>query len=204
MNTKEWLNKVAYIDVSDIPDDDGLIYKSKFDGSYITRVGMEEKIQFLAELEITEELTHGVGFSPKENKWYGWSHRAIYGFTIGSTCKKGDCHYIGATPEELVDDYAEFFADISSECAAQKREECQILEDRSGIRILPAPLKIPIVNDISELENIINNEEDTSLLQSMDIHKDSYRVIKCGRGEWIAKTMDDAKRMAIDFNEGVS
>ena len=24
-----------------------------------------------------------IGFSEKEQKWYGWSHRAIYGFGIG-------------------------------------------------------------------------------------------------------------------------
>ena len=35
-----------------------------------------------------------VGFSVKDGKWYGWSHRAIYGFKIGSTCKMGDCHYL--------------------------------------------------------------------------------------------------------------
>jgi hypothetical protein len=34
-----------------------------------------------------------IGYSVKDGKWYGWSHRAIYGFKVGSTCKKGDCHY---------------------------------------------------------------------------------------------------------------
>lgn len=28
-----------------------------------------------------------VGFSEKEQKWYGWSHRAIHGFKIGDKCK---------------------------------------------------------------------------------------------------------------------
>jgi len=32
-----------------------------------------------------------IGYSVKDGKWYGWSHRAIYGFKVGSTCKKGDC-----------------------------------------------------------------------------------------------------------------
>ncbi len=30
-----------------------------------------------------------IGFNPKEQKWYGWSHRAIYGFGVGSTVKEG-------------------------------------------------------------------------------------------------------------------
>jgi hypothetical protein len=34
-----------------------------------------------------------IGFSNKDGKWYGWSHRAICGFKIGSKCKQGDCHY---------------------------------------------------------------------------------------------------------------
>jgi len=31
-----------------------------------------------------------IGFAPTTQKWYGWSHRAIAGFTIGDTVKKGD------------------------------------------------------------------------------------------------------------------
>lgn len=31
-----------------------------------------------------------IGFSEKEQKWYGWSHRTIYGFKIGDKCKDGD------------------------------------------------------------------------------------------------------------------
>ncbi len=36
-----------------------------------------------------------IGFSEEEQKWYGWSHRAIYGFGVGSKVKKGDCAYNG-------------------------------------------------------------------------------------------------------------
>jgi hypothetical protein len=32
-----------------------------------------------------------IGFSEKEKKWYGWSHRAIYGFKVGDKVKEGDC-----------------------------------------------------------------------------------------------------------------
>jgi len=200
MDVNDYLKEVAYIGEWDHGPggEPSKIYRSKFDDSYITHVGMEERVQFLADRGITQELTHGVGFSPKDNKWYGWSHRAIYGFTIGSTCKKGDCHYVSDTPEGLIDDRAEFFADISQESADEKRAECQILDDRSGIRILPAPLKIPMANSIEDIF-----DEDVEL-EEVDIHEGQYYTIKCGRGEWVAKTMEDAKQMAIDFNEGVS
>jgi hypothetical protein len=36
-----------------------------------------------------------IGFSEKEQKWYGWSHRAIYGFGVGSKVKKGHAGYKG-------------------------------------------------------------------------------------------------------------
>lgn len=42
-----------------------------------------------------------IGFSEKEQKWYGWSHRAIYGFGVGYIAKKGDC----VTTSGWTDDY---------------------------------------------------------------------------------------------------
>ena len=32
-----------------------------------------------------------IGFSGRDQKWYGWSHRAIYGFKIGDVAAEGDC-----------------------------------------------------------------------------------------------------------------
>ena len=41
--------------------------------------------KFLEKHGITTVSCNGaaIGFSEKEQKWYGWSHRAIYGFGIG-------------------------------------------------------------------------------------------------------------------------
>lgn len=45
-----------------------------------------------------------IGFCEKEKKWYGWSHRAIFGFGIGDTVKEGDCtNSSGWTDEYLKD-----------------------------------------------------------------------------------------------------
>jgi len=69
---------------------------SKKDGSYI---GDPETAKMLDEKGIAPEKSakdHNVasiGFSSKDGKWYGWSHRAIYGFKVGSKCEKGDCGY---------------------------------------------------------------------------------------------------------------
>jgi hypothetical protein len=35
--------------------------------------------------------TCSIGRSLKDDNWYGWSHRAIYGFKIGDTVREGDC-----------------------------------------------------------------------------------------------------------------
>ena len=72
-----------------------IYYISNVDGGYI---GMEEDYKLLVEkygLVLIQKIkstdnTCSIGYSPSENKWYGWSHRAIYGFTIGDVVKEGD------------------------------------------------------------------------------------------------------------------
>ena len=49
--------------------------------------------------------THNVcsiGFCEKEQKWYGWSHRAIFGFGIGSKVEEGDCCASSGYTEEYL------------------------------------------------------------------------------------------------------
>jgi hypothetical protein len=49
-----------------------------------------------------------IGFNPDEQKWYGWSHRAMHGFEVGDVVKEGDVctesgwidEYLEAHPEE--------------------------------------------------------------------------------------------------------
>lgn len=61
-----------------------------------------------------------IGYNPWERKWYGWSHRAIYGFKVGSKAKKGDCHAetlpVGFTAKTIADAkrMAEAFAESVS------------------------------------------------------------------------------------------
>lgn len=201
MRVKKYLEMVAYKDTMHLTEEPSMVWKSKFDDSYMAHVGQEESIKFLADREITKELTHGVGFSPKDGKWYGWSHRAILGFRIGSTCKKGDCDYYTAdNPEEMIEDYANFFADVSKECADKHRSECSVLPDGSGILINHRGHELPMAKDFGELEDSLTwgKELETELVLA------GVEIRKCGKGEWVAKTMEDAKQMAKDFNEGVS
>lgn len=72
---------------------DGCKQRKPF-SEYVEIKKLSEAKDFFKEHGI-EKKSCGVGFSEKEQKWYGWSHRAIYGFGVGSKCKKGDAHYKG-------------------------------------------------------------------------------------------------------------
>lgn len=48
-----------------------------------------------------------IGFCEKEQKWYGWSHRAIFGFGIGDIVKEGDCAAESGWTEEYLAEYPE-------------------------------------------------------------------------------------------------
>lgn len=82
-----------------------IYYISNVDGGYI---GSERDYKLLVEeyglilIQKTNPLdnTCSIGYSPKENKWYGWSHRALYGFTIGDVVKKEDLTSTSGFTEE--------------------------------------------------------------------------------------------------------
>lgn len=51
------------------------------------------KVRFQDWLEM-EHRTHSTG-KGSDGKWYGWSHRAVFGFKVGDKIKKGDIVYEG-------------------------------------------------------------------------------------------------------------
>lgn len=190
MNVQDYLNQVADIKPTHVaPFEDADpnekrpdCYYSKFDGSYITMVGMEENIRHLAAREITDELTHGVGFSPMEGKWYGWSHRAIFGFKVGSTCNKGDCHYRAANLDDELEAAVVFWSgDNKTDVTAE---------------VIDGEIQVSwMYDDLTPNEKLRGTKGGCGW---------SNDIANFGRGEWVAKTMEDAKQMAVDFNEGVS
>ena len=104
-----------------------------------------------------------IGFSEEEQKWYGWSHRAICGFEVGSTVKFGDSAFVASNMEERILSAMNFFK--------KSREEA--------------------------IEYIKNEDKQRA-------SDDTWGPFKYGRGKWTAKTLSDAKQMAIDFAESVS
>ena len=50
-----------------------------------------DKLGIFPERSSPSHKVCSIGFSARDRKWYGWSHRAIYGFSVGDVVKEGDC-----------------------------------------------------------------------------------------------------------------
>jgi hypothetical protein len=64
-----------------------------------------------------------IGWAEKTQKYFGWSHRAIYGFKIGDTVKEGDSTAapVGVSPNDSPD--AKYGLPIGF--VAQTKEDCR-------------------------------------------------------------------------------
>ena len=131
--------------------------------------------------------THSVcsiGFSERDQKWYGWSHRAIYGFGIGSSVKMGDCGFEPSSREELVERCTLFWNDGST-------GEHTITETDYGLRVTSyRGVSVPGDGRLGGLEMISHHYE------PWPEH--------WGRGAWTAATLEEARVMAVAFANDVS
>ena len=141
---------------------------------------------------IKPELAHpdnnicSIGFCESEQRWYGWSHRMISGFKVGDSVTKGDCAYTPSSVDEL---YIELITPDDDGWAWQKAENVEKIE--GGVRIKHKTVRHTSENaETGELTGWVEDEPE-------------YQVIKTGRGEWIAKTLEDCRQMAIDFADDV-
>jgi hypothetical protein len=161
------------------------------DGSYI---GAEKDVRYLVEdLGIAPQLAHkgdkvcSIGWCEKDQKWYGWSHRAICGFGIDSIVRYGDCAYEAPNADAFGRSIMEFF------CDSEWHENCNHRPsvDADGVQ---GVLVSATYNDR------VPNEKLHSTVYS---HFSPYPS-KWGRGEWVAGDVNDAKEMAIAFANAVS
>lgn len=167
---------------------------SLIDGSYI---GNCKTAEYFEKAGIVPQAIGGkdkvmnkvssIGFCEKEQKWYGFSHRAVYGFGIGSRIKKGDCGYTPDNIDELFDSVTK--------------------KDSSGYRWME-PEDVERVGDGIRLRHGMTRHttEDpvTGALGGWVEDEPEYQFIAIGRGDWKAKSLKEAKQMAIDFARSVS
>jgi len=165
---------------------DDFTIKSAFtpDGDYIgnpkTAYFLCKKLGIKPEKEKPCSSICSIGFCEKEKKWYGWSHRAIFGFGIGSKVEKGNPAYIPDSLENFIEDCINFWKDdenktfLNYEIFFRDKQKILTLHFKhikpTGLVLIPV---IPIPESF-------------------------------GRGEWEAKTLEDAKQMAIDFANDVA
>jgi len=131
-----------------------------------------------------------IGFNEDDEKWFGWSHRAIYGFGVGSVCKKGDCGYQPTDKNDFLKDVIRFWTEddhlnIKGEHKSQK--------DENGVMEHGVYVEWILSNEI------LNKKMRGEISGIFTAYPSDY-----GKGEWEAKTLEDAKQMAIDFASGVS
>lgn len=141
--------------------------------------------KIVPELATPTNSVCSIGFNEKDQKWYGWSHRAIWGFTIGSKVTKGASGYRTSDKQELLKELKDDYRFNSSDGS-------QIKETSKGW-IITVPAEVPTDSDCLE--------DDDKAERTTKPYVYEYIL---GRGEWAAKTLEDAKQMAVDFAESVS
>ena len=195
---QKFIDSISTIGDSNIPDDDGKIYYSKVDGSYLTRVGMENDLNFLLKRGVTEQIQDGygepktccIGFNPTEQKWYGWSHRAIFGYGIGGECKKGNCGYSANNKKDFAEENLKWYGDTDME---ETHKENATVKEHTEDGVLGVLVeynydnKVPNGNFRGKISSVFEPYPET-----------------WGKGEWTAKTLEEAREMAIDFAKDVS
>jgi len=110
---------------------------SKVDNSY---VGNPEDVWDLLHRGITDfqvaqkgHNTASVGWCEKEHKWYGWSHRAIFGFGIGSEIKNGDCAYVPKDREDQIACSIDFFEFDKDKVVIEQLENSYVLNQEGRL-----------------------------------------------------------------------
>lgn len=157
---------------------------STIDGSYI---GDKQEAKTLCrKLGIKPQaLPNGnvacIGFNDKEQKWYGWSHRAIFGFGIGHKITKDSMGFIASNEDEFIQHRVAFFTD-------EHRE----------------PIQTKVENGILKMSAKYKDTVPDASLIGTTWEYDRPLPTSYGKGEWTAKTLEDCKQMAIDFTIGVS
>lgn len=156
-------------------------------------IGDEETAKYLCdERGIAPELANeghnvcSIGFCESEQKWYGWSHRAMCGFGIGSEVKKGDCAYVPIDWDDFLDDAARFWSGDNHEYVTATRGV-----DENG-------------RDCAKVAWEYDDKTPNKRLRGTISGQNMYPPVEWGRGEWTAKSLDDAKEMAIAYAESVS
>lgn len=155
-------------------------------GEKHTRYLVEEK-GIAPEVAKPSDRVCSVGFCKAEQKWYGWSHRAIFGFGIGTTIKRGDLAYRAPTPEAYGQQMLDFFLDDEK---WHRDRSYRPSVDADGVRGVL-------------LEAVYTDAVPNERLRGTKYELFRPYPVSFGRGEWVVETMEDARQAACDFADAV-
>lgn len=156
-----------------------------------------------------------VGFCERENKYYGWSHRAMYGFGVGSKLGPGDSGYTPDTVEGLAREH--LLWRMPTDLGEGSRTGNGMLKVKVPAMYVTPDRKMLLVEDGDTMATVIQQQGETpedmmdrilrKYLVTRDMTSEDKRrlnLYRTGKGEWTAKTLDDARQMAVDFAEDVA
>lgn len=101
-------------------EDGGYISAESFDALVVKREIMPQKSR-------PENKVCSIGKSIKDGKWYGWSHRAIFGFQIGDKVKKGDCTNESGLIADYLKDHPEEDRSLPIGFEAKTEHDCRLM-----------------------------------------------------------------------------
>lgn len=115
----------------DFEDGNKMIMKSAYtpDGNYIgspkTAYLLCKKKGIIPGLADPEDNVCTIGFCPENEKWFGWSHRAIHGFKIGDEVKKGSLCAMSGWIDEYLKEHPEEDMSIPVGFVAKTLDDCR-------------------------------------------------------------------------------
>ena len=146
-----------------------------------------------------KKKTCTIGFSSINQMWYGFG-RAIAGFTIGSKVEKGDLAFQASNKEDFIEDFLHFWGfdkdgkEIHTEYSSENVNKI--------LHTIDTDVKDP--NGEEEELGVLIRYETAFKDNNQGYYSTQFRPYpkEWGRGEWEAKTLEDAKQMAKAFARG--
>jgi hypothetical protein len=133
-----------------------------------------------------------VGWCEKKKVWFGWSHRSIAYFGVGSEVKRGNCAYSPSDADDFLSEMIQFWkADRWKESFRKEvkgEHKAKGIDSDAGVHISWA-----------YTDDTPNEKMRGTISGCFHPYPSKY-----GRGEWTARDSDDARQMACDFAESVS
>lgn len=177
MNVYEYLHQVADLEYFSGSPQESLLphfaWMTKESDHQLCMIGEEQSMlmQMLAYDEVLHDLGDGIGYSKNRESWVGWDEENYIRFTVGSVCTKNSPHFLPSGKGE----FSEYIL--------------ATYEKKNPVKF---KLGYPRYDGVDGVSVSIDGYDDFVHFYKFP---ETY-----GNGEWVAETMEDAKKMAIDLN----